>query len=528
MTPRSRVVPGVLALLLALAACGGESTKKADGALLDGDTVNPAVATQVVSDFEKLDAPVQEKQAADLDSAVERAAWTLSGLEDAVGGRDQADALFAQLNTASRAQLAPMVGPMKAVKPFGKAAAPRVDDLSQAGGAGLFGALMVSSLSAGAAAGLPDGVNTGSETNNGFTRSATKTSGTIKSSNSTTVSGVELKIETSATVQPCPDASGTVVAEGSMSASTHKGGTGHSFTYKAKVTLQVGDDAEIASSTEELRSEQADYAGGKGHYVDVAVDGKGGYQVQRSRGELPADYVTQSVTGALMFGKMLSNSLSDAAERVWKSGACVTLAPTVSAGPTGLDPSASVTITAAPRSKIDGGAVGGTVTAQMSGGAASVDPSGTKVKADATFTYTAPGERQKTGDVALEARSKRGVAKAALHFDTYDTSFQAEGGGGDFRGSGTICSLTKPFTISGTGLTLTFTPTSEAGGSYVLTGNAAGVSWSGSGTYTVKFNASRNSGTLKTVGKNTIQTPRGTFSDQAVASFSLRQVRNCG
>jgi hypothetical protein len=527
MTPRSRVVPGVLVLVLALAGCGGGSTKKATGALLDGDKVDPAVAKQLVADFAELDAPAQEKKVADLDSSIERAAWKLSGLEDAVGGPAQADTLFAQLNAASRAQLVPKVGPLKAVKPFGKGAPP-ADDLSEAGGAGLFGAMMVAGLSASAAAGLPDGVNTGSETNSGFTRSATKTSGTIKSSNSTTINGVELKIETSVTVQPCPDASGTVIAEGSMSASTHKGGTGHSFTYKAKVTLQVGDDAEIASTTEELDSQQADYAAGKGHFVDVAVDGKGGYEVKRSTGQVPDNYAQQSANGALLFGKMLSMQLSGAAEKVWKSGACVTLEPTVSAGPTGLDPGAEVTITAAPRSRIDGGAVGGTVTAQMSGGAASVDPSGTQVKADATFTYTAPGERQKTGDVALEARSKRGVAKAALHFDTYDSSFAADGGGGDFHGSGTICSLTRPFTISGSGLTLDFTPKSETGGTYVLKGRAGGVPWSGSGTYTVRLNGSRNTGTLKTTGKNTIQSPMGPFTGQAEASFKLRSITNCG
>lgn len=527
MTPLSRVVPGVLVLTLALAGCGSSSPKKAGGSLLDGDRIDPAVAKQVVADFGKLDAPAQEKKVAELDSAIERAAWKLSGLEDAVGGPAQADTVFAQLNNASRAQLEPLVAPLKAVKPFGKGAPP-ADDLSEAGGAGLFGAMMVASLSADAAAGLPDGTHTGTETEGGLTKSLTETSGTVKTSTSTTVSGVELKIETSVTVQPCPDASGTVVAEGSMSASTHKDGTGHSFTYAAKVTLQVGDDAEIASTTEELDSQQADYAPGKGHFVDVKVDGKGGYEVKRSTGQLPENYAQQSANGALLFGKMLSKHLSDAAEKVWKSGACVVLEPTVSAGPTGLDPGATVTITAAPRSKIDGGAVGGTVTAQMSGGGASVHPSAKKVKADATFTYTAPGERQKTGDVALEARSKRGVAKAALHFDTFDSSFAAEGGGGDFHGSGTICSLTRPFTISGSGLTLTFTPKGETGGSYVLEGRAAGVTWSGTGTYTVKLNAARTAGTLKTIGKNTIQTPRGPFTGTAEASFTLRQATNCG
>lgn len=530
MAPRGRVLPSALALGLAvaLAACGGQgSPPETQGTLLNGDTVDPGVAERIVADFKDEDGPAQEQEAAHLDSAIERAAWTISGLEDAVGGAAQADALFADVNLSSRSQLATMVAPLGTVKAFGRSAPLRTDGLSEAGGAGLFGALMVASLSAGAAAGLPDGARTGSETNQGITLSATKTAGTVKTSSSTTVSGVELKIETSATVQPCPDASGVVVAEGSASASTHQGSTGHSFSYHAKVTLQVGDDAEIVSSTEELRSEQADYAGGRGHYVDVAVDSKGGYQVTRAAGELPANYVTQSVTGALLFGTMLSSRLSGAAEAVWKSGACVVLEPTVSAGPTGLEPGASVTITAAPRSKLDGAAVGGSVTAVLSGGQAAVDPSGTKVSAPATFTYTAPGKRAQTGDVTLEARSKRGVAKATLHFDTYDTSFQAEGGGGDFSGSGTICSLTRPFTISGTGLTLRFSPAGESGGKYVLSGRAAGVAWSGTGTYTVTLNASRNSGTLKTVGTNTIQTPRGAFSGQARASFALRSVTNC-
>ena len=188
--------------------------------------------------------------------------------------------------------------------------------------------------------------------------------------------------------------------------------------------------------------------------------------------------------------RLLAYRLVRAAEERWKSGRCVKLEPTVSDGPTGLRPGASVTITAAPRSVIDGGPAGGTVTAtadprERPGSS----PSGTKVKADATFTYTAPPEAQQTGDVSLEARSRRGVAKASLHFDTYPLSFVAEGGGGDFKGIGVICDLREPFTISGSGLTLSFTPSSETGGSYTLSGKAAGATWSGGGTYKVKLNA---------------------------------------
>lgn len=87
----------------------------------------------------------------------------------------------------------------------------------------------------------------------------------------------------------------------------------------------------------------------------------------------------------------------------------------------GLEPSDAVSITAAPRSKVDGGPVGGTVTATLNGDS-SVDPAGSKVKADARFAYVAPAEKDKSASVSLEARSKRGVAKAELAFDTKETT----------------------------------------------------------------------------------------------------------
>ncbi len=116
---------------------------------------------------------------------------------------------------------------------------------------------------------------------------------------------------------------------------------------------------------------------------------------------------------------LASSTLAKAAQQGWESGRCIDLTTSVSAGPKGLDPAASVTITAAPRSKIDAGApVGGTVTALLTGGEASVSPSSTPVPADAEFTYVAPDEQDETGQVSLEARSKRGVGKATIDFDT--------------------------------------------------------------------------------------------------------------
>lgn len=60
----------------------------------------------------------------------------------------------------------------------------------------------------------------------------------------------------------------------------------------------------------------------------------------------------------------------------------------------------------------------GIVTALLSGGETAVDPSSTPLPADAEFTHTAPGVRDKTGEVSLESRSKRGVGRAQITLDT--------------------------------------------------------------------------------------------------------------
>ncbi len=530
-----------LSLTLAAAACsspaedpgrdgGGPDSPTGDadpGGLVEGTTVDATVAEQLLAEFDALDDDAQERRAADADRDLERATWKVSGLDEAVGA-ERADQVFDAVNADVRADLAAISPQFGSIEAFGASAPSRLDELSEAQGASLFGALMISSLGADAAAGLVDGVHTGSGTTaEGITITATKDTGTMSFQVTKTIDGVEVVVGTSVTVSPCPDASGKATAKGSMNASASKDGVGHRFSYAADVEIQVGDDAEIVSTTESFSTEQGDVAGGKEQYVAVSIDSDGDYEVTQTRGDLPADYTQQAVNGAMIMSRLLAHRLVQAAEERWKSGRCVKLEPTASDGPSGVRPGASITITAAPRSVIDGSPVGGTVTAQLSAGAAGVEPSGTKVKADATFTYTAPPQAEQTGEVSLEARSRRGVAKASLRFDTYPLSFAAEGGGGEFRGTGVICDLREPFTISGTGLTLSFTPTDRTAGSYTLSGTAGGVTWSGGGKYRIRLNSSANAGTLRTRGVNTITTPRGTYSDTAVAAFDLRFVRAC-
>lgn len=107
-------------------------------------------------------------------------------------------------------------------------------------------------------------------------------------------------------------------------------------------------------------------------------------------------------------------------------------------------------------------------------------------------------------------------------------AFKASGGGGDWSAKGTICDITKPFSLSGTGLTARMTPTGASGGSYTLTGNAGGVSWSGGGSYTVRRDRDGQSGVLTTKGTHTIKTPRGTFSGSGTAEFALTKIPPCG
>ena len=218
----------------------------------------------MLAGFDDLDDAAQEQRAAEADLELERATWTLSGLDEAVG-TDRADEVFDAVNTGIRADLAAIGGQMGGIEAFGRGAPSRLDELSEAQGASLFGAAMLSSLGAGAAAGLVDGVHTGNGTTpQGVTLSATKDTGTLSVQVTKNVNGVEVVVGTSVKIAPCPDATGKAMAEGSMTASASKGGVGHQFTYAAKVEIQVGDDAEIAGTTESFTAEQGDVSGEQG------------------------------------------------------------------------------------------------------------------------------------------------------------------------------------------------------------------------------------------------------------------------
>ncbi|MCA0393039.1 MAG: hypothetical protein LCH70_02775, partial [Proteobacteria bacterium] len=114
-----------------------------------------------------------------------------------------------------------------------------------------------------------------------------------------------------------------------------------------------------------------------------------------------------------------------AAQKAWQSGQCIDLQ--VRSDPakrTGARPNTAYTLFAEPRAKSDGAPAGGTVTATLNG-ASRLNPTG-KVKADAKFDYANPEKKDERASIDLESRSKRGVGKATLEFDTKRASYAIE------------------------------------------------------------------------------------------------------
>jgi hypothetical protein len=161
------------------------------------------------------------------------------------------------------------------------------------------------------------------------------------------------KLSTSVAYDKCPDAQGRIhvkfASKTSMSKTCSPGGANTAI--KAEGDLYYNDDAQWSKNWDM-----------ETHIEHAAFDGKG------KEAFIDATFQTSTTDAARNTG---------------------TLNPTSAPGKrSGVKPSTSFEITAAPRSKLDGTPTGGTVTASLSGGS-SLNPANTKVLADAKFTYTA-------------------------------------------------------------------------------------------------------------------------------------------
>jgi hypothetical protein len=456
----------------------------------DAGTVNEALRKEVVDAILALPEDQQLAVLGDLSLRAELEVASASGLEAAIGSPAATEAAlrgaWAQIGTQVAA-----VDPSAPLEPATRPAGLRRTANPSAGAVGALGIMMgFFGLAATADAIVSAANNLSPDAYEEHPSDGSLITGAVEQSSiemefNGKQDGVDVAFKASAVVHPCPTADGSFDIEASIDTKTSKGGAGQNATIDLKINGHVDDDAKIADVDVDNHTQWADFGGGEGQFIDFTFSGATGlenFAFNRSGGTVTKDFVAMSVLIAAAFGSMLATKYIEASEKAWLSGRCVKLEPTASPGPKGLKPSSTSEISAAPRSKIDGGPVGGTVTGALTAGGASVEPVSTKVPADATFNYLAPDEPNKSGTVSLEARSKRGVAKADITLDTAaQNAYIVVGGLEDFQVNMTVCDIMAPFQLVSPGVA-----TMDLSGGLSGTYSATGVfNLSYTGVYTI-------------------------------------------
>jgi hypothetical protein len=530
---------------IAIAACGGDSGVKqvssdnseatvasASDATTPGSTADVDTAAvdaaAIARTNEVLAMTPEDRNAALIDAGMqlELDVAKESGLEDALGGREATKAALEAAWAPVQAQALALDSSTMTLGLRRRTAA--VPDI----GEGMFGAYMTIALlaDAGVTEEIPAGPPVSKDTGSGFVISGTQNSVTVSGTLSYTdaKTGVTTKVETQSTVVPCPDANGSFDVSGLMDVTVTKGDAGQHGTIDVQVIGQVDDDAHLASSDMEFQMQWSKSSGGSSQFVDVSMkvpaSGEVVAAVNRTGGADTAALQQSAVVGGMLYAMLMQHFLLDAAQKGWESGKCVRLDATPNPAPKDMEPSTTADITAAPRSKMDGGPTGGTVMATLIDGSSGVDPSATPLPADAAFVFTAPTEPNQHGTVRLEARSKRGVAKADLTFETRGrASFQIVGGLDDFQVNEAVCDVMKPFQMSGGGFTASFT--GGLTGTYSYTGPYDAT---GGGTYTISLpNGPLQPGTMVGEGSGSVTTPLGVFSNSGTENYVLTPITDC-
>lgn len=321
--------------------------------------------------------------------------------------------------------------------------------------------------------------------------------------------GVTGKVKTHIHIDACPDAEGKVMV--SIETESHMGAGGKSgaVTLRYRQERFLDDDAHLlpigdgdkANASEFFQADMKGTGanGELSYYEDggFSPDGQAtGGTVKESGHSIfrpeEAAHTTKMVQGAQnmmrAFAQMMLQGSFGGGTAPWESGRCVDLKLRSSPEKRkGAKPDTRYTIFAEPRAKKDGAPTGGTVKATLKG-AHSLSPQD-KVKADAQFDYQNPKEKNQSASIELVARSKRGVGKATLEFDTKKSGYRiaAVSGSGACAEPITVCDVTKPFTntICDGEVTWTHTPTGEKGGDFTFRWAKGKGSADAKGTYTL-------------------------------------------
>jgi hypothetical protein len=178
----------------------------------------------------------------------------------------------------------------------------------------------------------------------------------------------------------CPDASGVAHAsmtfgggEDYFNASGTKTGTKVSEGFGGQIRMRVDDNAKLSG-------------------VDLSTTGRG------------ADFMI----------RLAAQTAAPAFEKAWRSGMCIAVLVAPLGGD--VEPDSVTNVTAKVKHKIEGSELDKPVEAKMASGVKSIDPAGSKVKAPATFKYTAGSQSGDQGGVSFESVSNRGIGHAGVTY----------------------------------------------------------------------------------------------------------------
>jgi len=272
-----------------------------------------------------------------------------------------------------------------------------------------------------------------------------------------TKNGASVKTDLSATIdgQRCPTAEGQVSFSIKATVGSQSGGTGTTQDLTTFVRAVVNDDAEIASSTFDVKQATTQVKGGRQVYLETGETLKYGpdySNVKESnwRVDQKTDNVTQEDANnldspGLQAALELGIASLASAQLRWQDGGCVKI---VAASPGTVEPGSTTAIPVNVISIFEGANAPSKINAALTG-AKSLDPT-LLAKTPGTLNYTAPQEKGKTATITLTATSRRGKATLKLTANTGE-KFSANGTWGNAKLTGLIDTLSSPFTLASTG-----------------------------------------------------------------------------
>ena len=367
--------------------------------------------------------------------------------------------------------------------------------------------------------------------------------------------GVNGKVKMKSKMDACPDADGRVTVEIEMDSAmtlSNKAGSGGHIHTQFKYERYVNDDAKLIDTADgaasNLRVQMGGYENFDSQSVDITMgNARGGQEIFENHGEQgysifrPEEVKrTQELLRATQFlqtmmAEMMLRGIGSSNGSPWESGHCINLQATSNPTKrTGLKPSTSFELEAKPRVKADGSPAGGNVVATLTGGS-SLSPASGKVPADAKYSYVGPDKKEETAGIAFESRSKRGVGRATLEFDTkVARGYQMQGGAAGIHFQGEVCNLEETFFLRADGefnnVTIRFEPESDKGGRYSYSGSMTGYDDKGKkytfrvhgkGAYTVKY-ADAVAVSLTAQGSGTVETPYGPQTGEGAEHYTLQ------